>query len=185
MERRKHLRIRCRIPCEFQGIRKGLAGIVENISAAGLSVRADIKPPSEGEPVSLILRPLGSRPMALDCLAWHVRTLRNSRTDRSVTQLGLVLTRSSDRFLELVTQLAPRRRSTPARAKVVPKPCGNADLRDPKAPPTFRLFSVRLKQESGPRSRRIVIGATNSDQAAEKALAEISSGWLVLDVKPA
>lgn len=49
----------------------------------------------------------------------------------------------------------------------------------------FRLFSERLHQEDGLWSRRMVVAATNRKQAAEKALTEISSGWLVLDIKPA
>jgi len=179
VERRKHPRIACRIPCEFEGGLKGIKGVVRDLSTGGLSVRADIRAPSEGELLSLTLRPPGSGAISLDCLAWHVRRLRHPGTGRSVTQLGLVLARGSEPFMKLVTRLATGPGPT-ARSSQRP-----TERETPLPTRALRQFAVRVKQDGGPRTRRIVVGAVDSDDAANKARAEIQSGWVVLDEKPA
>lgn len=216
MERRQHKRLPCRIPCDIHlGKKKSVAGFVQDLSAGGLSVRADLDVDEDATfAVTLKVAP---RSLVLECMVWHVRKVHRPASGEHFMQLGLVLTEPSSGFLDLLGRLEQRvrkpKKSTAAarrpESKPITKPAPTQVEPEPEAkpvaPPVAVLqpargdapspveesrksathsFAVHVKQNGGPRSRRLVVGGSSAKDAEQRALAEIGSGWTILDVKP-
>ncbi|MBW2725123.1 MAG: hypothetical protein JRE71_12100, partial [Deltaproteobacteria bacterium] len=67
-------------------------------------------------------------------------------------------------------------KSAPSAPVEAPKPVGD--------PETSR-YRVRVKQDSGPRTRSIMVFAGDEDEARDFARAETGGGWQILEVEPA
>lgn len=211
-ERRKHPRLSCTLRCELEVRGKPCPGTLRNVSEGGLSVRALlIESPREGEPVGVTLHPPSKPPIAVEALVWHQRAPKQGVKDRA-SVLGLVLSNGGDDFFAFVQEL--RRRRTPptsggqpvrlpvadagpaAEAEALPPPDGCAppppgdaaqlagELPAPEEPPALRRFAVRVKQDTGPRSRRVMIAGSGAEDARARALEEVGAGWSVLEVEP-
>lgn len=87
---------------------------------------------------------------------------------------------------EPTPKLALRRVLPPAtetRGQAPPaSPLAQPPVVEAPPPPAGQPFTVRVKQDGGPRTRRIVVGGLNKRDAEEKALVEIGEGWTILDV---
>ncbi len=174
LERREHRRLPCRIDCDLDLHGGTIQGSIRGLSEGGLSLQVAAEPPEQGDPVRVTLRPRGFGTFEVQTLAWHSRRIQRASTGQSLTEIGLVLSQGSDPFFALLGELRQRSDGVRARRQSAPVP----------ATPPLRQFAVRVKQEGGPRSCRIVVGATASEDAADHALAEVGSGWMALEVRP-
>ncbi len=189
-ERRKYPRIRTKFPCDLHLPGASVKARVRDISEGGLSVLCDFDEPEQGEPVSLTLYPPNRPSIELSCVFWHSRRVRVVGEGRSTAHLGLVLSQPNDEFFDLVASL---RGNKPTRVEDATEPV----IKAPSAParcersygaiaataaPPLRQFSVRVKQNGGPRSTRLVVAARDVKDAEARALAEIGAGWVALEV---
>ena len=192
-ERRKEERIKVRFPCDLAFGRKCASGMVMDISAGGLSVAADTML-DQGESVYVRLHPKGRPSIDIEALVWNVRAVKRGRQGKASARLGLVLSEAPDEFLGLLKS------NTPARVAKPPQPARSAKRRTPEPavakgaepetvletppPPPERRFRARVKQSDTTRTRVILVFATSAEDAAEKALAEVEPGWILLEVTP-
>lgn len=181
------------IPCEVRGAGKLVDGTVRNISAGGLSVQVDLAV-EQGEILTLTLRPDRRRSIEVQGIVWHERRGVVKSTGKVVQRLGLVLAHAPEAFSELLPpqrSTAPRPRSKPrsvaepepsavtAKAASVEKcPADSA----PKPAPKAERYRVRVKQDSSPRTRSILVFAKDDDAARECAREETGAGWYILDL---
>lgn len=189
-ERRKYPRIRTKFPCDLHLAGRSVKATVRDLSEGGLSILVDVEDPEQGDPVAVTLHPPRRKSVELSCTFWHSRRVRVVGEGRSTAHLGLVLSSPSDEYFELVVAL---RGVNPVRASDATEP----SLKKPPAPAAkangsivpnetaLRQFSVRVKQDGGPRSTRLIVGARDIKDAEARALAEVGDGWIALDVKRA
>ena len=150
--------------------------------------------------------------LELACVFWHSRRVRIVGEGRSTAHLGLVFANPCDEFFELVSALRGKKPLRPSDAtepavKAPPPmprrvhPTAPTTSTTPTAPtqkpatpigsiakssePELRQFSVRVKQDGGPRSTRLVVAARDIKDAEARALAEVGDGWIALEVKRA
>jgi hypothetical protein len=184
------------MPCDFITDASSVVGEVRNLSAGGLGVLAEAPALEQGEPVRLVLRPPGARPIEISAIVWHARGLRRSASGKSARSFGLVLTDASTLYVELVEKLsAGDRRRQPATPTPQPAPSPpSAPRRDPvveappepepKPEPALHAFSIRIRQVGGSRTCRVSACGATEPEAVEAALAEVGEGWVVLDARP-
>jgi hypothetical protein len=200
VERRRHDRKRCSIPCEVRGSGKPVAGTVHNVSAGGLSVLVDLDV-DQGDVLTLILKP-GRRPsIEIQAIVWHHRRVKLERTGGATRRLGLVLSEAPDAFTELLpatkpaapkpngkkptaTQKAAPRKPLSARP-AAPKPGPRVEPPKPAGLPNPNRYRIRLKQRSSPRTRSILVFAGSDEEARERGLAETGPDWSILEVERA
>lgn len=191
-ERRRHERKLCHIPCAVQIYGKSVDGIIRNISAGGLSVQLNL-PVAQGDVLNLTLNPKGRDEIQVQGIVWHDR--RRKRTSGSAVQrIGLVLSDAPEAFRELLpAPKAKSEKSEPAppveeeRKPAAKQPAPSAPVEPPKPvddPETSR-YRVRVKQDSSPRTRSIMVFAGDEDEARDFAREETGGGWQILEVEPA
>jgi hypothetical protein len=180
MERRRHGRIACRMECELHlDRRRRLSGTVRDVSEGGLSIQVVAELPEQGESVRVVLKPDRQRAVEINCLVWHGRRLRQLPGAGYLVRIGLVLSDAPPAFFDLVTELASS--SAGARGAATAR---SEDARERRAPlSALARYAVRVKQSGGPRSFRLVVGASDPGEAQERALAEIGEDWNVLEVR--
>ena len=183
-ERRKYPRIRAKFPCDLHLAGRSVKATVRDLSEGGLSVLVDVEEPEQGDTVAVTLHPPRRRSVELACVFWHSRRVRVVGEGRSTAHLGLVLSSPSDAYFELVSALRGRKPTNPSDAtEPAVKLKSNGALAPAK--PELQQYSVRVKQDGGPRSTRIVVAARDMKDAETRALAEAGEGWVALEVKRA
>ncbi len=177
-ERRRQVRTPCSIPCAVQGQGKPVEGTVRDISAGGLSVQVDL-PVEQGDVLTLTLQPDPRTRIEVQAIVWHDRRGRMKNTGKAVRRLGLVLSEAPEAFSELLSpqkspSLKPRSKRSAAPARPVP----------PKPASLLKAerYRVRVKQDSGVRTRSILVFAQDDDEARKFALEETGAGWHILEV---
>ena len=169
-ERRRQERTPCSIPCAVQGQGKPVEGTVRNISAGGLCVQVDL-PVEQGDVLTLTLQPDRRTSIEVQAIVWHRRRGRMKNTGNAVRLLGLVISEAPEAFGELLsTQKSPSL-----------KPRSKRSAASLKA----ERYRVRVKQDSGPRTRSILVFAQDDDEAREFALEETGAGWQILEINRA
>ena len=188
-ERRKQERTKCLIPCEVQIYGKLVEGTLRDISAGGLSLQVNL-PVTQGDVLSLVLNLDRQRKIELQGIVWHDR--RRKKTSGSIVQrIGLVLSEAPEAYRELLPApkaKPPKPQPEPSVAKEQALPAQDSmssgstvlpEQTDSKASSRFR---VRVKQDSNPRSRSIIVFAKDEDEARECAHAETGAGWHILEL---
>jgi hypothetical protein len=188
-ERRKYPRIRTKFPCDLHLPGASVKATIRDVSEGGLSVLCDIDEPEQGEPISLTLHPPNRPSVELSCVFWHSRRVRVVGEGRSTAHLGLVVSNPSDPYFDLVVRLRGKK---PHRREKATEPSPKTALEPQAQKPgssageaTLKQFSVRVKQDGGPRSTRLVVAARDIKDAEARALAEVGDGWIALEVKRA
>ncbi len=188
-ERRKYPRIRAKFPCDLHLASGSVKAKIRDLSEGGLSVLSNVEEPEQGDTVAVTLHPPNRPSVEIACVFWHSRRVRVVGEDRSTAHLGLVLSSPSDAYFELVSAM---RGKTPPRAVDATEPAAKPPR--PAAPrnggdgglaagePVLRQYSVRVKQDGGPRSTRVVVAARDLRDAEARALAEVGEGWVALEV---
>lgn len=189
-ERRKYPRIRAKFPCDLHLAGGSIKARIRDLSEGGLSVLSDVEEPEQGDTVALTLHPPNRASIEIACVFWHSRRVRVVGEDRSTAHLGLVLSNPSDAYFDLVSALRgnPPPRVVDATEPAVrppptPTPSQGGGLASPD--PELHQYSVRVKQDGGPRSTRVVVAARDLRDAEARALAEVGEGWVALEVKRA
>jgi hypothetical protein len=124
---------------------------------------------------------------------WHDHR-RKKKSGSTVHRIGLVLSDAPEAFRELLP--APKRKST----KPAPEPSvvsveeeQELDTKRPDSSAPLVLpkqedceisirFRVRVKQDSNPRTRSIMVFAADEDEARESAVVSIGEGWHILEI---
>lgn len=163
-----------------------MKGTVRDVSEAGLAILTPVpakRPmPEQGEPIQVRLDPTGCSPAELEALVWHVHRVRKTSNGEAAVMLGLVLAAPCDAFFQLLQGL--RSGSARDRAKKVKaKPAAAAAPAAPLRTPPPARYSIRVKQNGGPSSHRIVVAGESLEAAKEYALAELGSGWTILEAR--
>lgn len=162
-----------------------LKGNVRDVSEAGLAIVTSEprrRPlPEQGEPVHVRLDPPGRPSTELEALIWHVHRVRKTSSGDVGVMLGLVLAGPCDGFFELLRELGSAStrglgsRTGPTSAELASSP--------PPPTPLLSRYSVRVKQDGGPKSHRIVVAGASLEAAKENALAELGAGWTILEAR--
>ena len=156
------------MPCELFVRDHWHSGLVLDFSAQGLFVQTHAKPrPRE----RVELRTACDRTEALELL---VEVARLKRTPPALLRaahggIGVRIVIAPEEYYQFLARLA------------APEPQTILVFADePGADPRFR---VRVREISGPRSRRIEVCAPDREAARNRALEESGEGWKVLDVE--
>ena len=188
-ERRREERIKVRFPCDLAFGSVRASGMVMDVSAGGLSVVTD-KNADQGESVFVRLHPKGHPSIEIEALVWNVRRAKKKGNGKATVRLGLVLSEAPDEFSKLLKSKTPARVAKPSqpapparqgspepRPEVEPEPVLKA-----LPPPLENRFRARVKQSDTNRTRMILVFAASAEDAAEKALAEVEPGWILLEI---
>ena len=176
--RREEERVKVRFPCDLAFGRERASGMVLDLSAGGLSVSSD-RHAQQGESVFVCLHPKGRASIDVEALVWDLRTARSRGKGKASARLGLVLSEAPDEFLDL---LKSKRPAPVAKPRQPAEPCSPEPANEVEPPPAERRFRARVKQSDTTRTRVILVFAASAEDAAEKALAEVGTGWGLLEV---
>lgn len=173
-ERRRSERIKCRFECELLGGGKPVAGTVVDLSAGGLAVRCSGSV-QQGDSVTVRMAVPGRGKLDVDALVWHVRHARRRDTGESVQLLGLMLSKASDAFRDLVPK-------GPSDVSVVMED-DDAGQRPASFAKGIALVPhrVRLRHLSTPRTRVVTVDAASTQEACSIAARELGKEWAVLE----
>lgn len=158
---------------------------MRDVSCGGLSVES-VGSADQGDSVRVRLEPPGAAPIEIQALVWNVRTGRSKTTGTAMSRLGLVLSEAPAEFETLVRGRMPRETQMPSPAKPAPKKPVEA-LRGLPAPapepedPLLR-FRARVSRRGTSRTRVIMVFATCTEDAEEKALVEVGEEWSLLEI---
>jgi hypothetical protein len=166
-ERRAAPRYRCQMPCVLRIGAKRHDAKVLDLSSTGLSVRTEIDL-AQGDEVELTIEPA----IQFQAIAW--RTMRT----RTGFVIGMMLSNQSSAFDALVARQGARQ-PAPGAIESAPKP-PVPPLR-PRAPDPW--WRVRVKEVGGNRTRLVALAAPSRDEAIARSLAEIGSGWEILEAE--
>lgn len=170
MDRRKSPRIRVRLPCAVDRSGRVAKGTLLDVSSGGLCVQTDLEA-EQGEPISVRFQAPGAGEIEVQAFAWHLRCGTRRGTGERCRVLGLMLSRAPDAYYRLLP-------GTDAPASP-PSSAPGEGAADP------RVFRVRVKARSGPRTRVLSLGADSESEARAAAAAELSDAWEILEVWPA
>ena len=128
------------------------------------------------------MQPARRTSIEVKAIVWHDRRVRRKNTGKAVRRLGLVLSEAPEAFSELLppqklTSLKPRSKRSAAPAR--PEPPKPAILLKAER------YRVRVTQDSGQRTRSILVFAQDDDEAREFALEETGAGWQILEINRA
>jgi hypothetical protein len=160
-----------------------------------MSVQVDMTV-AQGDVVNVTLHPDNGQEMVVEAIVWHARKVRMRRSGTTSYRLGLILSNAPDAYLELLEAKEPAPRAAPkpkasSKTKTALRTSsgvtGDASKPDPvqQTPPKPNRFRVRVKQETNPRTRSILVFAQCEDEARTSALEETGSGWMILEIDQA
>ncbi len=201
--KRRHPRMKCKLPCELSVSGKRSQGVVRDVSVDGLSVHTSLSL-AEGEHVRVCVHHPRCGSFELEAIVWHGRQVRRKGTNDRANLLGMRIARGPDDWQNLLSSTkaaptmtvatspanAPRprvaERPAPARPPAAPRP-EPPEPEPPKEPPPSvspadTRYRVRVKLEGSPRTRVLVVEAASDDAAVARAVAEVGAGWTVIEV---
>ena len=181
-DRRRSERLGCRFRCELSNGKKPLQGMVRNVSQGGLSIQLT-EAIEQGETVVIALYPEDREPAVdVEGIAWHAREARGRHQGQRFHLLGLVLSKASDDYLDMLQKLrASKATATPSRKRTRASSEVNPESHPAAAE---RRYRIRVQQPGSPRTRSIVVFAESTAAARVNALAEIGDGWNILAILP-
>jgi hypothetical protein len=160
-----------------------------------MSVQTDVAV-SQGDVVHVKLQPDNNKEMVVEAIVWHVRRVRMRRTGTTSLRLGLILSEAPEAYLGLLESKEPAppvgpsagsktsTKADPLPPEGVKNAAGAKKSKQPGLPKPQR-FRVRVKQETNPRTRSILVFAESEDEARKSALHETGSGWMILEIDQA
>jgi hypothetical protein len=197
--RRREIRIKKRLPCEFVDGDKSVRGFVLDVSQQGIFVQT-LRPVDPGGEVGISFTPPGFG-QAIEVRACVVRSLRVPPHLATVATagVGLRIKMAPPEYYDFIASLshhdvkAATASNAPAASESSEKPKQKsrpkAKPKKRKLPPrmpkpeTQTRYRVLAKQTGGPRSRSLILRATSLEHAAWQALEQIGSDWEIVDVK--
>ena len=167
-----------------------MAGLVRDLSHGGLSVETPLAA-EQGDTLEIVIGSGGAgAAVAIETIVWTARIVRDRRSGKTLRVLGLVLSSATDDYLDLLESIRPALIATPAnpkresglQAQTTAQPAAPRDLAMP-APPKPKCFRVQVQKPGSPRTRSVVVFADSPDEARERVVDEMESGWTVLDAR--
>jgi hypothetical protein len=155
------------MPCVLRIGRKSHDAKLLDLSRSGLSVRTELEL-AQGDEVELVIEP----DVQFLAIAW--RTMRT----RAGFVTGMMLSNECSAYEALVERHAARQPASGA-IETAPKP-PVPPLR-PRVPDPW--WRVRVKEAGGNRTRLVALAAPSRDEAIARSLAEIGSGWEILEAE--
>lgn len=163
-----------RVLCSMQLGESRYSGVVLNLSRTGLFIQTSASP-GPGEPIRLELRgqiPLRAQVVWRRKVAAHLRSIAEGG-------IGVQISSAPEEYFQLLAAAAGKQAIGEARGDHQrPSPA-----QEP-AEPVGRKFRARLKRRDSPRSRTIELVAGSAEEAERKALAQVGSGWTLLNIEP-
>lgn len=169
VEAQRHPRFKKRVPCRVTVSGASTAAMVLNVSQAGLFVQtgATARP---GDQVTIRLSPAHTaEPIAIDAEVVWRRTVASHLRTIVKGGMGLAIHNAPSSYFEFLTGA---RSNTAARATTE---TGKAASETPE-----KTFLMRVRQEGGPRTRKLYVQATDQAEASRRVLARFGSGWTVI-----
>lgn len=178
MERRNFPRARCRFSCNLTHRSERASGTVLDVSESGLSVYTQLEV-DQGETLLVRMDVPKVGQLELETIIWHVRHTRRRDNGEPCFLLGLMLSKAPDVYFELVSHTMPDEphESDALEPQSDPLPDLGTDT------PGLRLFRVRVKARSGPRTRVLSLSAESEREARALVESEINDEWDVLEVR--
>lgn len=182
MQTQAERRIKKRVPCRFSVGGARHSGMVLNVSRRGLFLQTSVGA-RPGDDIELALSP----PNDAGGIPLRARVVWNRSVSsrlRSVTTggLGLRIENAPETWYRFLAGLRPGD-SGPIGATAAG--AGSGSARTPAAVAGLPLrFRVRVKQSGGPRTRVVVVEARSQNDACGRALAQVGSGWSILEAEP-
>ncbi len=194
MDNRLYDRTKRRLPCDLRCEERRHSGVVLDLSPTGLFLQTSAKL-TTGAQVELGLKlPTQPEPVRLVATVVRRKVVPPSLTNVAQGGVGLQIVRAPESYYAFLERLwaerteisaspvrAPRSASTGSEAAAAPQTASAPQT----APAPLQRHRVRLKQIGGSRSRLLVVDASSSEEAEQKALAELGEGWKVLEIETA
>jgi Tfp pilus assembly protein PilZ len=162
-KRKKH-----RMPCEIMVGSRWHSGLVLDLSPTGLFVQTSAKT-RPGQPIQLVLTLTNREPMQLTVEVVRKKVVPARLLALAQGGVGVRIANAPESYYGFLQELGIAGTTTDATAQTAA---------------AAERYHVRVKQTSGPRSRRVEIEADDADDAAARALGQVGAGWKVLDVEP-
>ncbi|MBW2241478.1 MAG: PilZ domain-containing protein [Deltaproteobacteria bacterium] len=169
VEAQRFPRFKKRVPCRVTVSGASTAAIVLNVSQAGLFVQtgATAKP---GDQITIRLSPAHtSEPIAIDAKVIWRRTVASHLRTIVKGGMGLSIHNAPSSYFEFLTGALPIA-TAPSRPDAKAAAAGTSE----------KTFLMRVRQEGGPRTRKLYVQAIDPDDASRRVLARFGSGWTVI-----
>jgi hypothetical protein len=192
IERRKHTRIACQIPCEIRGSGKPVAGTTREVSMGGLSIQAELEA-EQGDILQVLLKPPRREPVPIEAIVWHARRVRQRQSGKTSNRLGLILSEAPEDFPDLLTLRGTAPKVSEPEIETEPEPLrelpGEPEPSPAEPPPTPLeepvRYRVRVTLSGSSRTRSILVFADDDEEARKNSLAETGPDWHVLEIERA
>ena len=178
MERRSDPRIKRRMTCEISTPRERSAGVIRDVSAAGLFVQTGANP-APNSVVELIFPSEGALP-ELRLEAGVARKREVTRRLQGAVPAGLGLEVLPPRALFEARIFAPAR---PEEAADGLHPVVHV-VAEPDHAESIRAFRLRMKRRDHSESCVVTIRCQTEAAARARALARMGAGWKIAAVQP-
>jgi len=183
-EKRRSLRVRCRLDCTLRHGGGRASGTVRDLSAGGLAVHTDLEV-NEGQSLRVSVTAPGGEPVEVDALVWHAHRVRSRQTGETGWLLGLVVSSPPEAWFERMGVPRPAREATPEPPRprgVAPAPESRPRCCEDAGAPGF---VVRVKKLDSPRTRTYRVRAASLAEARDQAERDAGEGWRVIEVRAA
>lgn len=176
-------RVKKRVPCTLNLAESQHAGLILNLSGHGMFVQTSL-PAEPGTLIDIDFRdPSRDRAIALQAAVVWRRRVSPRMMGINQSGMGVRILSPTPAYGELVARILPSgpesRSVDPSGAPGTTRP---TDVCSGAANAALRRYVVRLAQEGGPRSRRIVVRCDCEQRAREQALAEAGGDWSILEI---
>ncbi|MCP3985272.1 MAG: PilZ domain-containing protein [bacterium] len=172
IEAQRYPRFRKRVPCRVTVSGASTAAIVLNVSQAGLFIQtgATARP---GDEVTIRLSPADTpEPIAIDGQVVWRRTVASHLRTIAKGGMGVSIRNAPSSYFQFLTSAAA---ATDTRSKPSAKPASRGK------PGAFdRTFLMRVRQEGGPRTRKLYVQASDREDACRRVMNRFGAGWTVI-----
>ncbi len=173
-ERRKSRRKRCRLRCTILKGEERKRGCILDVSEGGLCLLSPIPfGRDESFAVQIDVPRIGVVEVRL--LSWHVRRVSGRKIRNAAWSVGAVIVTADAGYSTLLPDGDVGRSAREG---------ANAAING-VAPNDLKVFKVRVKQRTGPRTRLLSLTAADEEEARRLAVADVGSDWSVVDFRRA
>ena len=164
-DKRRHRRHARRIPCKLFVGERGFSAFVLDLSVSGLFIQTHARP-EIGERLRIQLA-LAGAPFDLSVQVVRAKQVPQTLLAQAKGGIGVRIVTAPAEYGRLLAELGIGENAKPFELESEPG----------------RRFRVVAAQLGGSRSRRVDVVASDPDEAHERALEELGSGWKVIRVE--
>lgn len=186
-ERREKERAPCRLRCRVAKGREQVRSRIIDVSEGGLCLVLPVwLKPKEAYEISIDVPGTGLSRVHAEI--WHIRREKSGNTNNQVWIAGAMLVDADEAYAKLLTATGlVSRNIEPATLAASGKPNRAGPTKAPDVIDTIesKVYRIRCKATSGPRSRVLSLAADSEEQARSLAIRDLGAAWTVLEIREA